>query len=1303
MMKKVFILSAALLIFLSCLFGCSASADITELTGKNWMSGIPDDRYIYEFNIPGTHDSGTKNVWNELWKWVPVPTPLFPVIPVLIPIYMDIAPFLKAFARCQDLSISEQLDIGVRAFDLRITNYVKDTGLPSGTMLIAHGQGELCYRCQYDDDSYVTLRSVLDTMRQFLKDHPSEALVVSVKCENEDSNYPKVWPGIKEILQDYSDILYMKNEWPKLGDVRGKAVLVSTSTALGLDAIIIDPGDTQETVNCSKTTDINPVQLFYENHWDYGRGDKSSYVSTYLKQLDQTLQRSGDPHLPLASMLYSSANLITTDWKTILWDVALAYYIGDTTIYGDWQWPRFIADRINPEVTDFIDSAPNDRYFGFVMTDFAGETAETVWKSNFPYYQNYRIRYINMDGELLHEDMIEPGKTTTTFQGFAWRDTETGATYQGKFTPAGDMTLQANVYVLRFRNDQPVGAINYWPEDIYFIPNPTSSVDVNIPVDVPEAVGSTYTFKEWNTQKDGGGDRYSPGAAVSADSDLTLWAQWTFDMNKWSVLYDANGGTQAPATEVYLSWQDGTVSYEIPLRGDMVFMGWTTNPDSPAVEYQPGDTIPYKPLQNQVILYALWEFGPVERPIMITFDANGLEGASLLVDKLPLPHGSSVKLPYAYPPLGSKYVFSGWSEDPASRLPSYLPDQEYSFNEDTTLYAIWKEADTVTLTFMDPLPDAASGIPDPISIVPSMSRDIRIPDNIPQKSGRVFTGWNTEKDGIGTQYAPGSVITLQGDMTLWAQWDIAGNSWYVVYNANGGTWAPKPQIVPKGQNAVLTDELPASGSMIFKGWTTNPSVPAAEYQPGDTLPYDSGKDMVVLYALWNLDPAQRPVHISFKANGAEGAAIPPDVWMERDSWYQLPYAVAPLGSAYAFRGWSENPDATDPEYLAGNTYYFSQNITLYAIWGQLGTVTLTFRDSLPGDASGIPDPISIVPSMSRNVRIPDTIPQKSGRVFTGWNTEKDGKGTYYAPGSVITLQGDMTLWAQWDIAGNSWYVVYNANGGTWAPKPQIVPKGQNAVLTDELPASGSMIFKGWTTNPSVPAAEYQPGDTLKYDSGKNYVVLYALWDLDPAHRPVVISFDANGGLPDTVPKKISAPQGTWVQLPAQQPSWDAQHDFLGWSKDPKATEPEWKPGSAVLFTQDTTLYAIWNAHYKVIEGAGSVWTKGSGKPQRFVADGNVKYFKELRVDGRPFNEGVKISSGSTVADISAKAMEKLSVGEHTVTFIYVDGEASASFTVQKKLPPTGDTGHPVLWLGLIMLGILGIVLWGRKRKIKAED
>jgi len=115
--------------------------------------------------------------------------------------------------------------------------------------------------------------------------------------------------------------------------------------------------------------------------------------------------------------------------------------------------------------------------------------------------------------------------------------------------------------------------------------------------------------------------------------------------------------------------------------------------------------------------------------------------------------------------------------------------------------------------------------------------------------------------------------------------------------------------------------------------------------------------------------------------------------------------------------------------------------------------------------------------------------------------------------------------------------------------------------------------------------------------------------------------------------------------------------------------------------------------YRVIEGAGSVWYKGSGKTQRFVASGDVILFKELRIDGVPFHEGVNISSGSTIADISAKAMETLSVGKHTVTFVYADGEASADFSVQKKLsPPTGDAGNPTLWFLLLILGAAGVCL-----------
>ena len=55
---------------------------------------------------------------------------------------------------------------------------------------------------------------------------------------------------------------YIKNCWPALSEVHGKVVLCATNTdALGLTAIKIDPGDAQETIDCSKAAGIDPVRL----------------------------------------------------------------------------------------------------------------------------------------------------------------------------------------------------------------------------------------------------------------------------------------------------------------------------------------------------------------------------------------------------------------------------------------------------------------------------------------------------------------------------------------------------------------------------------------------------------------------------------------------------------------------------------------------------------------------------------------------------------------------------------------------------------------------------------------------------------------------------------------------------------------------------------------------------------------------------------------------------------------------------------------------------------------------------------
>lgn len=63
--------------------------------------------------------------------------------------------------------------------------------------------------------------------------------------------------------------------------------------------------------------------------------------------------------------------------------------------------------------------------------------------------------------------------------------------------------------------------------------------------------------------------------------------------------------------------------------------------------------------------------------------------------------------------------------------------------------------------------------------------------------------------------------------------------------------------------------------------------------------------------------------------------------------------------------------------------------------------------------------------------------KKTGYEFVGWNTAADGSGTSYAPGDILTITADMTLFAQWKQVGEQ--VIYH----------YTVTASQSAVTDDE--------------------------------------------------------------------------------------------------------------------------------------------------------------------------------------------------------------------------------------------------------------
>jgi len=171
------------------LAACEGSDD-----GTAWMSRIDDARGLAELSIPGTHNTGAGY---ELYPGT---------------------------SKCQNLTIADQLAAGVRYLDVRCRHF-------QDTFLIFHGS----------IDQNQTFDEVLATMYAFLDAHPAEALIVSIMEESRPFEVTRSFDATfaAYVARD-PDRWYLASTLPRLGDVRGKLVLLrrfpTTMAPLGIDA-----------------------------------------------------------------------------------------------------------------------------------------------------------------------------------------------------------------------------------------------------------------------------------------------------------------------------------------------------------------------------------------------------------------------------------------------------------------------------------------------------------------------------------------------------------------------------------------------------------------------------------------------------------------------------------------------------------------------------------------------------------------------------------------------------------------------------------------------------------------------------------------------------------------------------------------------------------------------------------------------------------------------------------------------------------------------------------------------------------
>ena len=116
--------------------------------------------------------------------------------------------------------------------------------------------------------------------------------------------------------------------------------------------------------------------------------------------------------------------------------------------------------------------------------------------------------------------------------------------------------------------------------------------------------------------------------------------------------------------------------------------------------------------------------------------------------------------------------------------------------------------------------------------------------------------------------------------------------------------------------------------------------------------------------------------------------------------------------------------------------------------------------------------------------------------------------------------------------------------------------------------------------------------------------------------------------------------------------------------------------------------------YSIIEGANGVWIQNSDGILTFRANGDFSKFTGVKIDGTLIDvKNYTAVSGSTVITLKADYLQTLSVGKHTMTIVYNDGECNTEFEIKAigeiTNPQTGD--NIIIFSIIFVIALTGIV------------
>lgn len=463
-----------------------------------------------------------------------------------------------------------------------------------------------------------------------------------------------------------------------------------------------------------------------------------------------------------------------------------------------------------------------------------------------------------------------------------------------------------------------------------------------------------------------------------------------------STTYTVTFYENASTNDSVSTYQLGTAPQNLTLFANLspafsnsghTFLGWNTAANGSGTAFADGENYSFS---SNMSLYAQWNV--VQTTYTVTFNENASPTDS--VSTYELNTGSQNLTPFASlsPAFSNPYhSFVAWNTLPNGTGTVYGDGASVSLTSNLVLYAIWQSNPSFVLTL-----DSNGGTESTSSESGYSGTALVLPPaNSVTRIGYTFLNWNTQANGLGTSYAPGSTFTLTSSTTVYAQW--SADSFVIQFASQGGSSVADTTYTVG--LAPLTLPVTTMTGYQFMGWSTAPSGGVTIGTSGATLIPTSAE---TLYAQWT----PLLLSVSFNLGGATGALSSDSI--QQGQTVTLPSDSTFSRSGFTFDGWNTSVNGSGTAYAAGASVAVDAPLTLYAQW-VASPATISFR--LDGASGSVSNDTGVV---GQSITLPTGSTMiRTGFEFMGWNTTANGSGTSYAPGASLTLQGSLPLYAQW--------------------------------------------------------------------------------------------------------------------------------------------------------------------------------------------------------------------------------------------------------------------------------------------------